>query len=34
MNKASLDLRALASGTYFIQIKNDAGIYSGKIIKE
>ncbi|MFM7618240.1 MAG: T9SS type A sorting domain-containing protein [Bacteroidota bacterium] len=34
MNKASLDLRVLTSGTYFIQIKNDAGIYSGKIIKE
>jgi hypothetical protein len=34
LNKASLDLRAIASGTYFIQIKNDAGIYSGKIIKE
>lgn len=34
MNRASLDLRALASGSYFIQIKNDAGIYSGKIIKE
>jgi hypothetical protein len=34
MNRASLDLRALASGSYFIQIKSDAGIYSGKIIKE
>jgi len=34
LNKATIDLSAFASGTYIIQIRNNSGTFTGKIIKE